>query len=365
MKAIRVGIIGQGRSGRDIHGVYLKTDARYQIVAVADTIAGRRERAVREYGCAAHADYRELLARKDIDLIVNASFSQLHVPLTREALLAGHHVLCEKPFARRVADVDDLIATAKKVDRTLAIFQQSRFAPYFRQVQQVINSGVLGRIVQISISFNGHGRRWDWQTLTEFDGGNLMNTGPHPLDQALVLFGTDDPEVWCRMDRTEGSCGTAENHVKLLLSGPGKPLIDLEISSCCAYPQGLYQIYGSRGGMKVSNSEASWRYYDPATSPELVLHREPLEKADGTPSYPGEQITWQTGSWPEAKEGDAAVDSYVAANPDSNMTGDFYAMLHRTLTSGAPLEVTPQQVRRQVAVIDACRRQNPAIYPNG
>ncbi len=364
MAAIRVGIIGQGRSGRDIHGVYLKTDARYQIVAVADTLAERRERAVREYGCAAHADYRELLARKDIDLVVNSSFSHLHVPITREALLAGHHVLCEKPFARRVADVDSLIATAKKAGRTLAVFQQSRYAPYFRQVRQVIDSGVLGRIVQISISFSGHARRWDWQTLTEFDGGNLMNTGPHPLDQALVLFGEGEPEVWCRMDCTEGSSGNAENHVKLLLSGPGKPLIDLEISSCCAYPQGLYQVYGTRGGMKASGSEAAWRFYDPAAAPTQVLRRDPLAKEDGTPSYPVEQLPWQTGSWPEAKAGDAAA-GYVANQPRSDMTADYYSMLHRTLTSGAPLEVTVQQVRRQIAVIEACRRQNPALYPNG
>lgn len=364
METIRVGIIGQGRSGRDIHGVYLKTDAQYRIVAVADPITERRERAITEYGCDAHADYHELLARKDLDLVVNATFSYLHVPITREALLAGHNVLCEKPLARKVADVDDLIATAEKAGRTFAIFQQSRFAPYFRQVRQVIDSGVLGRIVQISIAFSGHARRWDWQTLTDFDGGSLLNTGPHPLDQALALFGEGEPEVWCRMDCTEGSAGPAENHVKLLLSGPGKPLIDLEISSVNAYPTGLYRIYGSRGGMKLSASEASWRYYDPATAPELVLQRDPLVKADGTPAYPREEITWQTGSWPEAKADDTAVD-YVAANPDSNMTADFYAMLHRTLTTGAPLEVTPQQVRRQIAVVEACRRQNPAIYPNG
>ena len=366
MEAIKVGIIGQGRSGRDIHGVYLATDARYKIVAVADTIADRRTRAVSEYGCEAHADYRELLARKDIDLVVNASFSHQHVPITREALLAGHHVLCEKPFARRVADVDDLITTAEKAGKTLAIFQQARFAPYFKTVQQVIASGVLGRIMQISVSFNNHSRRWDWQTLTEFDGGNLLNTGPHPMDQALTLFGDGDPEVWCRMDNSEGFSGDAENYVKLILTGKGKPLIDIEISSCCAYPEGLYQVYGSRGGLRASASEAAWRYIDPAAPATPALQRAPLAREDGTPAYCGEKINWITQSWPEAKEGDAAASAdYAPAKPDTNMTGEFYGMLHGVLTKGAPLEITPQQIRRQMAVVEACRRQNPAIYPNG
>ena len=45
------------------------------------------------------------------------------------------------------------------------------------------------------------------------------------------------------------------------------------------------------------------------------------------------------------------------------INGAFYAMLHRSLTEGAPLEVTPQEVRQQIAVIEECRRQNPQIYP--
>lgn len=365
MEPIRVGIIGQGRSGRDIHGAHLAADPRFRIVAVADLIAARRQRAVAEYGCEAHADWRELLARKDLDLVVNASFSHLHVPLTREALLAGHNVLCEKPLARSVADVDDLIATAARAGRLLAVFQQSRYAPYFKLVRQVIASGVLGRIVQISIAFNGHSRRWDWQTLQEFHGGNLMNTGPHPLDQALVLFGEGDPEVWCRMDRTEGTAGDAENHVKLLLSGPGRPLIDLEISSCCAYPSFTYHVYGACGGLRSTTGEAAWRYYDPAEVPRPELRREPLAKPDGTPAYPVETLPWRSGAWPAGARKETAAGDYVPASPGASMTAEYYDMLHRALTAGAPLEITPQQVRRQIAVMEICRRQNPHIYPRG
>ena len=100
---------------------------------------------------------------------------------------------------------------------------------------------------------------WDWQTLTEYNGGNLLNTGPHPLDQALQLFGTDImPEVTCFMDRVN-TYGNAEDHVFLILKGKNRPLIHLEISSCCAYPTFIYNIYGSNGGMKTTTSEAEWK----------------------------------------------------------------------------------------------------------
>ncbi|OGV66018.1 MAG: oxidoreductase [Lentisphaerae bacterium RIFOXYB12_FULL_65_16] len=362
MKKIRVGIIGQGRSGRDIHGVYLVKDERYQIVAVTDRIQDRCQRAVAEYKCEAHDDYRELLKRKDLDLVVNASFSHLHVPITLECLQAGHNVLCEKPLASKAADVDTLIAASAKAGKTLAIFQQSRYAPYFQQVRQVIGSGALGRIVQISVAFNGFGRRWDWQTLNEYNGGNLLNTGPHPLDQALVLFGDGMPKVTCFMDRTEGCFGDAENHVKLILSGEGHPLIDLEISSCCAYPCFTYNVYGTLGGMKAAMANAEWKYFKWDEAPQQQVTKVPLSKPDGTPAYASEQLTWSNETWPKAAGEAEKKTGYVPAAPSTNLTQEFYSMLYRTLAEGKPLEITPQQVRRQIAVIEECHRQNPQIH---
>lgn len=364
MKKIRVGIIGQGRSGRDIHGVYLHTDPRFQIVAVTDALVERRQRAAREYGCETYVDYREMLRRRDLDLVVNASYSHLHAPLTLAILRSGRHVLCEKPLAHRMRDVDGLIAAARKAGKVLAIFQQSRFAPYFQQVRKVLDSGVLGRIVQISIQFNGFGRRWDWQTVRACNGGSLLNTGPHPLDQALQLFGDGMPQVSCFMDRTDGSFGDAENHVKVILRGKGHPLIDMEISSCCPYPGPLYNIYGTRGGLRATSAEMEWKYFKWPEAPKQKLTLEPLRDEEGKPAYPQEGLTWHTGKWPEqdAGKGKSAGYSAAAAPTQGGMTGAFYSMLHKTLTRRAPLLITPEQVRRQVAVIEECQRQNPQVY---
>ncbi|MEG2931336.1 MAG: Gfo/Idh/MocA family oxidoreductase, partial [Ruthenibacterium sp.] len=79
MKKLRLAIIGQGRSGRDIHGRHLLTDTeRFEIVAVVDALEQRRERARQEYGCETFASYQELFGRTDLDFVVNASFSQMH-----------------------------------------------------------------------------------------------------------------------------------------------------------------------------------------------------------------------------------------------------------------------------------------------
>ncbi|MFS0723600.1 Gfo/Idh/MocA family protein [Paenibacillus sp. 1P07SE] len=353
-RVLKVGLIGLGRSGRDIHGnLLIQLPELYTIAAAADRIPERRERAVREYGCRTYASWQKMTEQEELDLVVNASFSHEHVPITLALLERGCSVLCEKPLARTVAEVDRLIEAASRSRGILAVFQQARYQPAFRQLQEVIASGVLGRIVQIDLTISGFARRWDWQTQQSKGGGSLMNTGPHPLDQALQLFGGDRlPDVYCRMEKAL-TLGDAEDYVKLILSGPDAPLIDIEISSCAAYSRPAYRVQGTRGGLQGDGSRLEWKYYLPDEAPEQLLAEAPLAKPDGTPAYCSEQLSWQEESW----EAPAA-----SVTPFHEMTEMLYTKLHDALTNGAELDITLQQVRRQLQVMEACRSQNPHLY---
>jgi scyllo-inositol 2-dehydrogenase (NADP+) len=347
MKKIRVGVIGQGRSGYDIHVGGLREMAdKYEIAAVADPLEGRTDDAVNQLGAVGYKDYKEMMKRDDLDLIVNSSPSHLHVPISLEIMESGHNIVCEKPLARYASDVDKLIAKAKETGVVFTIYQQSRFAPYFRKIREVIDSGVLGRIVMVRIAFNGFGRRWDWQTIQDYNAGNLLNTGPHPLDQALQLFGTDAmPDVTCIMDRAN-TFGDAEDFVKLVLKGKDRPVIDLEISSCCAYNTHMYNIDGTLGGLKGTANHLDWKYYKPEEAPEQHLIREPLPDRQ----YCKEQLTWHEESWDLSKD---------SSDWFQNMCHAYYTYLYETLVNGAPLMIKPEEVRQQIAVIEECHRQNP------
>lgn len=351
MTPISVGIIGQGRSGHDIHAVALsRMPQLFKIVAIADPDEQNRGRSVQEFGCDAYEDHTKLLDRKDLDLIVNASPSHMHVPLSREFLEHGFHVLCEKPLARSVADVDVLIEASRKSGKVLGVFQQARFSPGFQKMNEIVNSGVLGRIVHIKIFFNSFSRRWDWQTLQANDGGNLLNRGPHPLDQALKLMGAEAvPEITCFMDRVN-TYGDAEDFVKLVMSSKGRPIVEVEISSCDAYPQTNYQVSAQYGGIIGTSQKLSWKYFSPELAPKQELIRDPLKNSDGTPSYGLESLAWTEQEWevPEAIK-----------DVSHHMSEAYYTNLHAAIVEGAELEVTLRQVRDQVAVIQECHRQNP------
>jgi len=349
MKQLRLAILGQGRSGRDIHGKYLLTALdKFQVDYVVDPIPERREMAAKEYGCQVLADYTELFGKQNVDFVVNATPSHLHVPITMDLLSHGFNVLCEKPFARTAEEVDTMIVQSKKSEKMLAIFQQSRFAPYFEQVRKVLDTGVLGRLVQVSIEFNGYSRRWDWQCCQEFNGGSLYNTGPHPVDQALQLldYPQGNPGVVCYMDRVN-TFGDAEDYVKLLLTAPGRPIIDVEISSCDAYPSFTYNIMGSTGGLKGGMQEMQWRWFAPEEAPFQQLIKTPLHDAEWRPLYCGENLVWHEGKW-EAEE--AGTFTYA--------TERLYDTVYRHLTEGTPLVVTPEQVRQQIWVMEESHRQN-------
>ena len=103
MKKLNLAIIGQGRSGRDIHGAYYRSEKNlyFNVRYVVDYDERRRKQAETLYpGCETFADYRELFDKNDIDLVVNASYSQMHYDITKDLIEHGKNVLTEKPFAR-------------------------------------------------------------------------------------------------------------------------------------------------------------------------------------------------------------------------------------------------------------------------
>ncbi|MFO7535424.1 MAG: Gfo/Idh/MocA family oxidoreductase [Kiritimatiellia bacterium] len=357
-ETIRVAIAGQGRSGYNIHANCLrKMPDQYRIVAVADQLEERREEAKREFGARAYADWTELLADGQFDLFVNALPTPLHLPATLAALAAGKHVLCEKPMSASVAEFDRMVEAAARHKRVLAPFQNNRHQPFFEKIQEVVASGVLGKLVYIRSCWSAFSRRWDWQTWQKNMGGSLLNTGPHALDQALVLFGDKcKPHVFCRMDSNNPFGADAEDHCTVTLYDPGRqaPQIDIFIGAYMAYPQGeRYNIGGTFGGLSGNETQLKWRYFDPAKAPAQAMWNWSVGR-----KYPHETLPWVEETWNLDPE---LADGTVGYTLRSLPTGPFriYGNLYDVLRKGEPLLIGTDQVRRQIEILEECHRQNP------
>lgn len=336
---IPVAIVGLGRTGWNNHAFTLaRMPSQYKIVAASDPESVRRMQAESTFKCTVFETFEQLLATSEPRLIVIASPNHLHCEQTIQALQAGKDVICEKPMAPKVSEVDAMIRAEKETKRLLTIFQNSRYAEDFEKVREVLASGVLGRIIQIRIRWSSFGRRWDWQTLRRFGGGTLNNTLPHPLDQILSLFPMENPEVFCHCDQAL-SLGDAEDHVKILLRKPGFPLIDIEASSADAHPGPLWTVLGTQGHLQGDSKRLNWQYFDPQLLPARVVSQIPSSDL----AYNQETLPWVMKEW-------------VAPSDSISISQRFYERLHNAITHNLPPDITSQQVRRTMCLIERCQQ---------
>lgn len=346
---IKVGIAALGRSGWGIHANALShLPDHYQIVAVADIDEVRQQEAKDRFGCRAYTDYADLVADDEIELMVVATPSQLHAEHTVAALQAGQHVIVEKPMAHDLAGVDQMIAAAKESGKILTVNQNYRYHNDYLKIKEVIDSGVLGRIIQINFAGNRFARRWDWQTLKKYGGGELNNKGAHTVDWAMLMIDDPEPEILCQMETTPLYAGDAESHVKLILKPkPGLgPIIDIELSNACAYPTYPCLVMGTQGSLIHQGNEIRWKYYVPEEVPPLVLDTQPTpDRSYNREDLPMHEEVHQL----ERNFGGGVVDLYR----------DLYA----TIRDGTPLVITPESVRRQVVVLERCRQSSPVYNP--
>ena len=200
---VRVGISGLGRSGWGIHANVLPhLTENFKVTAVCDPDPVRQEEAIDRFDCLAYSSIDEIVADNAVELLVVATPSQLHVSDASAAMRAGKHVIVEKPMAPTLEGVDEMIAVAEETGMLLTVNQNYRYHADFLKVKEVVDSGVLGRIVQLRITGQQLSPPLDWQTLKRYGGGDLNNKGAHSIDWAIHFFDDPQPEIFCQMETT-------------------------------------------------------------------------------------------------------------------------------------------------------------------
>ena len=193
---IKLGMIGIGRAGYNMHLKELEgKDDMFKIVAACDVEADRREKMADRFGCKTYYKLDELLFDPEVEVVDIATRSNDHFAHAKTALEAGKTVFLEKPMSMTYKEAEKLVELGyKDGERRLYIRHNRRFEPKFLQVQSIIDSGILGDVYYVKRSVGSFQYRCDWQTLSQYGGGQLLNWGPHIVDQALRLAGGDSRE---------------------------------------------------------------------------------------------------------------------------------------------------------------------------
>ncbi|MCX7157470.1 MAG: Gfo/Idh/MocA family oxidoreductase [Rhodocyclales bacterium] len=201
---LRVGIIGMG-FGAAVHLPAFSARSDVTLAAVADSGSGRAKQEAARYGGALRPFSSGLsLARWDgIDIVSIAVPPCEQEGLVRAALVAGKHVLCEKPFCLGAEAAKELAVLAHERRLAGAVFYEFRYDPGIRRLIEMIRAGKIGNVQRLAVTWQTSGaldpqRTWSWRHDTAKGGGVLVDWFSHVADYARQIAQSPIRSVWAR-----------------------------------------------------------------------------------------------------------------------------------------------------------------------
>ena len=352
-KIIKMGFVGIGRIGWAMaESEISKYPEKLTIAAACDLIPDRAAKVAELYpGCKEYTDYAEMLKQEDIDVVYIATRSCDHFDHAMMALKAGKNVVLEKPATISYDEAVELYKHANNPGQPkLFVHQQRRLEEAFCKMMEVVASGKLGKIFEVNIHQNGFQHRDDWQTIDEFGGGQLLNWGPHMIDQSWQLLGTPTADIRSYLFQ-ETAGGNCEDHLGITLVGSNDRVVNMYISGATALRIGrTYEVFGNRGAAVYENKKLTLRYINPEQDiPEIISN----------PGTPGASFG-SSGTYESKLVIDWVTEEYDV-DPEGDKLPSYWALLHETLTEGKPFLISDHDVLTIMRTISTVKAQNKYI----
>ena len=349
---IKLAIVGLGRIGMHMADKEIASFPElYEIVAVCDLIESRAKDLSDRIGAKMYTDYAEMLKQEDIEMVYVATRSCDHYKHSVMAFEAGKDVLLEKPATISYNQALELFAKAKESGHKLFVHQQRRLEAAFNAVREVVESGKLGKVYEVNTEQNGFQHRDDWQTISEFGGGQLLNWGPHIIDQSLQLLGTSSYSLQSYLCH-ETAGGDCEDHLRIRFIGDNNRVVNMSISGATALNEGRrFVVYGDRGAAVYEKGVLKLRYINPEQEvPEIISDPgTPGASFGASGTYEsGFKIDWVTEEKNVLVEGEGCLKQY-------------WKHLYESYRNGTPFFISDNDVLNIMRVISEVKAQNKYI----
>ncbi len=245
MSQLQVGLLGFGLAGSVFHAPLIQACEGLRLAAVGSRNFEGKQLPAGVRGARIDA----VLADPAIELIVVATPNDSHASLARQALLAGKHVVVDKPFVLRAADAENLIALAREQERCLGVFHNRRWDADFLTAQQVMAEGRLGAISYAEFHFDRYRPQLKprWREQPGEGAGVLYDLGPHLIDQACCLFGLPRAVTADVLSQRPGA--QVDDYFHLLLDY-GSTRVVLHASSLMPAHGPRIALYGERASFR-------------------------------------------------------------------------------------------------------------------
>lgn len=339
IKPIRTALCSFGMSGWVFHAPFIAINPGFELYAIWER--------TKDLGPAAYPGVKTvrsleaILDDDSIELVVINTPNATHYEYTKKALLAGKHVIVEKPFTVTVPEGEELIALAKKQNKLITVYQNRRFDSDYRTVKKIVDEKLLGDIIEAEIHYDRYKEEPGPKAHKETPGpgtGLLYDLGSHLLDQAIQFFGMPD-SIFADITIMRKS-SKVDDYMELLLYYPG---LRARIKSSYMVREATpsYVFHGTKGSFIKARTDVQ----------EVALQ---AHVVPGGPDW-GVEPDSEKGLLHTEKEG-KIIREYVPSLKGNY--GDFYDGLYRSIREGAPLLVTAEQGLNIIRVIEAAYQSN-------
>ena len=334
MQSVRVGLLGYGAIGHE-HAEAITRVTGLDLAVVCDTQESRLA-AAQEFSpqISTTPTPTNLIESSDVDLIVVSTPPNTHAQWALTALNAGKHVVLEKPMALTTAECDEVVATAASLGKLAVVYQNRRFDPDFLALKQVIDDGELGDVFHLESFVGTHQHPCNyWHSDRDVSGGALFDWGSHVVDQVLQLMPGQVQYVTAVNHKRRWHDVTNADHSRMTLHYDDGREASFVYSDLAAAMKPRWYILGTRGGVI-----GDWRHERViARSAVGTLAEDRLAAADSPPDL-------------TLFSEDGRVTQLPGIQPKPFT---FHTELSAYFSHGLPMQVSADQSRRTVAMLEA------------
>ena len=195
MQKFKTALFGTGFVGR-VHLEGIRRLGYVELYAIGEPQIEKANQLADEFGVThTEADYHRILEDPAVDAVHICTPNALHFPMAKDALLAGKHVICEKPLATSIAEAQELVKIAAQKKLRNCTSHNLRFYPMVQQMRRMVADGDLGDIMVLQGTYSQdwllYDTDWNWRLDSKFNGRSrcLADIGSHWCDMAEHITG--------------------------------------------------------------------------------------------------------------------------------------------------------------------------------
>lgn len=302
-KTVNAGLLAYGMSGQVFHAPFLQAHSGFNLKAIVER---SQKKAVNNYpNITSYNSVDELLNDEEIELVVINTPNNLHYEHAKAALIKHKHILVEKPFTATAVQAKELFELADSVGKQIFFYQNRRWDSDFIAVKKVIESGKLGKLVEVHMRYDRYRNVIGPKAFKENPiaaSGLLYDLGPHLLDQVISLFGK--PLSYHKILGKNRVGTLVDDYFSIQLSYPNSLQVFVTASMLVVNPQAGFVLHGVNGSFIKQRTDiqeeqllAGMRLTDPGYGVEPASKDGLLTTIDAEGHKTEETIPSEVGSY--------------------------------------------------------------------